>query len=210
MNNTTNLALATVAIFMAATLVVGTLAATTTTLTQSTALAYSQKKKDNGKGNDNGNTITIQKCKQAATQSGFDNDQGQECENLICTHPGENATCVQEGTTVAAVQQGNQTTPATGTLRITKMCSPIDFSSCVGVEFPITVTGNNPQPRDFTVQLSFNSPTITRVVTLGPGSFTVTESVPPGFVTPIFVGNCDGTISAGQSLTCTIINAPSL
>jgi hypothetical protein len=35
----------------------------------------------------------------------------QECENLICTHPGENATCVQEGLAVAAVQQGNQTTP---------------------------------------------------------------------------------------------------
>jgi hypothetical protein len=56
------------------------------------------------------NTITIQKCKQAAIQSGFDNNQGQECENLICTHPGENATCVQEGL-AAAVQQGNQTTP---------------------------------------------------------------------------------------------------
>ena len=23
----------------------------------------------------------------------------QECENLICTHPGNNATCVQEGAT---------------------------------------------------------------------------------------------------------------
>ena len=81
-------------IVIAATLVVGTFA-TTTTLTQ-TALAYNNKK-DNGKGNDNGNTITIQKCKQAAIQSGFDNNQGQECQNVICTHPGENATCVQEG-----------------------------------------------------------------------------------------------------------------
>jgi hypothetical protein len=113
MNNTTtakrNVALA--AVLMAAILVVGTIATTTTTIgTTQTALAYSQKKKDNGKGgNDNGNTITIQKCKQAATQSGFDNNQGQECENVICTHPGENATCVQEG--LAAVQQGNQTTP---------------------------------------------------------------------------------------------------
>jgi hypothetical protein len=99
MNNTKTLAI--VAIFMTATLVVGTLA-TTTTVTQS-ALAYSKNKKDNGKGNDNGNTITIQKCKQAATQSGFDNNQGQECENLICTHPGENATCVQEGAAAAVV-----------------------------------------------------------------------------------------------------------
>jgi hypothetical protein len=109
-NTTTRRNLTIVAIFMAATLVVGTLA-TTTTLTQTTAFAYSKNKKDNGKGgNDNGNTVTIQKCKQAATQSGFDNNQAQECENVICTHPGENATCVQEGK-VAAVTPKRTPTP---------------------------------------------------------------------------------------------------
>jgi hypothetical protein len=106
MNNTAtkrNLALA--AVFMAAILAVGTFATTTTiATTQLTAFAYLKKDnnrdgKDSGNGNDNGNTITIQKCKQAATQSGFDNNQGQECENLICTHPGENATCTEEGVT---------------------------------------------------------------------------------------------------------------
>jgi hypothetical protein len=105
MNNTTtrtkrNLAL--VAVFMAATLVVGTFATTTTIATTQTAFAYSQKKDNKKDGSGNGNTITIQKCKQAATQSGWDNNQGQECENLICTHPGENATCVQEGARAAA------------------------------------------------------------------------------------------------------------
>jgi hypothetical protein len=106
MNNTTRRNLTIVAVFIAASLVVGTFAATPTT---QTALAY-QKKKDNGKGgNGNGNTITIQKCKQAATQSGFDNNQGQECENLICTHPGENATCVQEGAVSAAAAAPAQT-----------------------------------------------------------------------------------------------------
>jgi len=45
---------------------------------------------------------TIQKCKQLASQSGFNNDQSQECANLICTHPGENATCTQEGVRSAA------------------------------------------------------------------------------------------------------------
>ena len=75
------------AILMAATLVVGTFATTTAT----TVFAAS---------NNSGNTITIQKCKQAAIQSGWDNTQEQECENLICTHPGENATCVQEGVVV--------------------------------------------------------------------------------------------------------------
>jgi hypothetical protein len=78
---------------MAATIVVGGSIAATT---GQSAFAYSQKKKGGGEENSrNGNTITIQKCKQAAIQSGFDNNQGQECENVICTHPGENATCVQ-------------------------------------------------------------------------------------------------------------------
>ena len=102
MNNTTTTkrTLSLVAILMAATLVIGTFATTTIGTTQA-AFAYSQKNKgdDNSR---NGNTVTIQKCKQAATQSGFDNNQEQECENLICTHPGENATCVQEGAAAAA------------------------------------------------------------------------------------------------------------
>jgi hypothetical protein len=119
MNNTTTTKrnLAITAIFMAAILAVGTLATTTTVATTQSAFAYSKKgadKKDNGKGNDNGNTITIQKCKQAATQSGFDNNQGQECENLICTHPGDNATCVQEGAVAATT-----TTPPPPPVKLT-------------------------------------------------------------------------------------------
>jgi len=106
MNNTTtkrNLALA--AVFMAATLVVGTFAVTTTTIatTGQSAFAYSQKKKgggDNGKGNGNGNTVTIEECKNRGSASGFDTTTNQECENLICTHPGENATCTEEGVVV--------------------------------------------------------------------------------------------------------------
>jgi hypothetical protein len=100
MSNTTKRNLALAAVFMAAILVVGTFATITTT---HSAFAYPQKKKGGGheENSKNGNTITIQKCKQAATQSGFDNNQGQECANLICTHPGENATCVQEGAAAA-------------------------------------------------------------------------------------------------------------
>jgi hypothetical protein len=102
MNNTK--ALAIVAIFMAATLVVGIVGTFTTTTTGQLAFAYPQTKKgDKGNGNNNGNTVTIQKCKQAAIQSGWDNDQSQECENLICTHPGENATCVQEAAAAAPI-----------------------------------------------------------------------------------------------------------
>jgi hypothetical protein len=49
---------------MAATLVVGTFAVTTTTIatTGQSAFAYSQKKKGGGEESRNGNTITIQTC----------------------------------------------------------------------------------------------------------------------------------------------------
>jgi cytoskeletal protein RodZ len=116
-------------------------------------------------------------------------------------------TCQEGSTTV--------TPPATGTLTITKMCSPVDFNSCVGVEFPITVTGNNPvTPSSFSLSHGES-----QTVTLGPGSFTVHESLPSSqaFFPPGFRGDCmqiddspdaTGTISAGQSLTCTITNIP--
>jgi hypothetical protein len=96
---------------MAATLVVGTFA--TVAATQQSAFAIPQKKPlqddnrkttDNGKGNDNGNTITALKCQNKGSASGFDTALDQECENLICTHPGENATCVQEGAAAAQAQ----------------------------------------------------------------------------------------------------------
>jgi len=161
MNNTTtkrNLALA--AVFMAATLVVGTFAVTTTTIatTGQSAFAYSQKKKgggDNGKGNGNGNTVTIEECKNRGSASGFDTTVDQECENLICTHPGENATCVQEGAAVAAVQQGSQTTPVKLTCEqcFTKFFSSPEISKLLRA---LEVFGVNSLP-DLCAQLSSGS-----------------------------------------------------
>jgi hypothetical protein len=80
--------------------------ATITTTTTQSAYAYSQKK-DNGKGNGNGNTVTIEECKNKGSASGFDTALDQECENVICTHPGSGATCVTEGAEVSPVS--NQT-----------------------------------------------------------------------------------------------------
>jgi hypothetical protein len=92
MNNTKTLAL--VAIFMAATLVVGTFAAAATT---QTALAYQKKNRGGSQENSkDGNTVTLQACKQDATESGFDNSLAQECQNVICTHPSAGAACVSE------------------------------------------------------------------------------------------------------------------
>jgi hypothetical protein len=95
MNNTikkTKRTLSLVAIFMVATLVVGLTFATTT----KTAFAASNK---------SGNTVTAQINGQGAAQSGFDNDQEQESQNTICTHPGNNATCVEEGVVSVAAAQ---------------------------------------------------------------------------------------------------------
>jgi hypothetical protein len=105
MNNTRTLAI--VAVLMAATLVVGTFAATAAT---QSAFAYSQKKpdkaRDNGSGNRNGNTITALKCQNKGFASGWDTKVNQECENTICTHPGDGATCVSEGGTAGGNNNG--------------------------------------------------------------------------------------------------------
>jgi archaellum component FlaF (FlaF/FlaG flagellin family) len=94
MNNTKTLT-AIAAILIAATLVVGG------TLASTTAFAYQQKKGGSQENSKNGNTVTIEECKNRGSASGFDTAVNQECQNLICTHPGENATCTQEGTAVA-------------------------------------------------------------------------------------------------------------
>jgi hypothetical protein len=90
--------LAIAAVFVAVALVVGTFGSIST-IAQS-AFAYPQKK-DNGKGNGNGNTVTIEECKNKGSASGFDTTTNQECENLICTHPGVGATCVSEAAVVS-------------------------------------------------------------------------------------------------------------
>jgi hypothetical protein len=131
-NNTKTLTI--VAIFMIATLVVG--ASLTSTITPS-ALAGGGGKKvkqdkymrgatgqdgikkgtgDNqtrdggngGSGNENSNTVTALAAQNKGFASGFDTTTDQEAQNLICTHPGNNAACAQEGAVLE--QQQNATT----------------------------------------------------------------------------------------------------
>src|SRR5436190_22271200 len=125
MNNTKRTTLAIVAILIAATLVVGTFA--TMAITQP-AYAYAKKPprqddkktRDNGSGdNRNGNTVTVLKCKNRGSASGFDTALDQECENLICTHPGNNASCVSENE--GATTTTSPVTTPTGTLIVKKI-----------------------------------------------------------------------------------------
>jgi hypothetical protein len=155
--------------------------------------------------------------KDAATQSGFDNNQAQECENLICTHPGENATCVQEGVVV---------TP-TPTLTSTPIPIPPGSTATLNVcKVVVDRTGNNRQPSDF--QFTFITPadpisfagsnTGCVAVTVAPGQYAFIEEF--NFTPTVGMGNgistaggCEarsagfgGTIAPGETQTCTITN----
>jgi hypothetical protein len=228
MNNATNLAIA--AILMAATLVVGaTLSTATTQLT--TAFAYSQKKKVGGaqdndssrnNSNKNGNTVTTEECKNRGSASGFDTAVNQECENLICTHPNDNATCSQEGiiTTTTPIPLPTPTPtpePTTTTLLVKKVliCTIPRNIECNASSFRIhIIANNNPDPDTFRASESG-----TLVTFSGPGTYTINEGPPPSFIPPFgtitFAGDCTqitntnnaiGTISAGEHQTCIITN----
>jgi hypothetical protein len=185
MNNTIKTLPAIAAVLIAATLVVGTAGAFLTTTTKS---AFAD--------NNSGNTVTIEECKNKGSASGFDTAVNQECQNLICTHPGSGATCVSEG---------SQVTPGTGTLLVKKVVvckddlikQPPPPKKCPNPEdFTITVTGNHPDPASFP-----GSGTGT-LVTLGVGPHKVNE-------TPLdvsFSADCTGTIAAGDQKTCTVTN----
>jgi len=154
MNNTKTTTLALVAVFMAATLVVGTIAATA--ITTQTAFAAPQKKpghgdkktRDNdGSGNGNGNTVTIEECKNRGSASGFDTALDQECENLICTHPGNNATCVQEGVT--------STTPTPTTIQVSGQGEGENFCPRATQSLPASITFSAQQSGSAAVQGQF-------------------------------------------------------
>jgi hypothetical protein len=67
-------------------------------------------------------------------------------------------------------------------------------------DFTIGVTGNNPSPSSFPGSSSGTE------VTLGQGSYQVTETGIADNYNPTYSSACSGTISAGQTKTCTITN----
>jgi hypothetical protein len=192
MNNTKTLT-AIAAILIAATLVVGG------TLVSSTAFAYKKKVGGGQENSKDGNTVTIQKCKQDGGVSGFDNTAEQECQNVICTHPGDNATCSQEGTPTPTPE------PITTTLRIIKkvVCLPTDPYCSIPTTCVISgAPSSNPQA--IKCQAAIGNGVL---VTLQPGDdFHIGEQQESPFFDATFKGDCEGTIAAGQHLTCTVIN----
>jgi hypothetical protein len=195
MNNTKTLT-AIAAMLVAATLVVGG------TLASTTAFAYQQKKGGGQENSKNGNTATMQKCKQIGSLSGFDNTAEQECQNVICTQPGENATCTQEGVRSTPTSTPE---PITTTLRIIKkvVCLPTDPYCSIPATCVISgAPSSNPQA--IKCQAAIGNGVL---VTLQPGDdFHIGEQQESPFFDATFKGDCEGTIAAGQHLTCTVIN----
>jgi hypothetical protein len=188
MNNTKTLT-AIAAILMATTLVVGG------TLASTTAFAY-QKKGGGQENSKNGNTATIQKCKQRGLVSGFDNTAEQECQNLICTHPGNGATCTS-----------STPEPITTTLRVIKkvVCLPTDLK-CSLPDFCVISGAPSSNPQAIKCQSAIGNGVL---ITLQPGDdFHIGEGIgSPPFFDVTLEGDCGpGTIAAGQHLTCTVVN----
>jgi hypothetical protein len=196
MNNTKRTLTAIAAILIAASLVVGgTLASSTS------AFSYQQKKGGSQENSKNGNTATVQKCKQDGTVSGWDNTAEQECQNVICAHPGNNATCVQEGA-ISTPTSTPTPEPITTTLRVIKnvVCLSTDPNCALPSDFTIGVF----QPEQ-PVQTVVGQSGAGTVVTLVPGMFRVMENTTEQF-NAILSGQCSGDIAAGQQLTCTVTN----
>ena len=136
--------------------------------------------------------------------SGFTTSFSGDCNSAIA--PGQQLTCTITNTAV----------PTTGTLTVNKVCvDPSGTNTCqdtVSGQFHLTITGNNPNPSGFELRGGGSQD-----ITLGPGSFTITEDRKAEFRFTSFSGNCmqsssnsldaTGTIAAGQHLTCTITNS---
>jgi hypothetical protein len=89
--------------------------------------------------------------------------------------------------------QGSTTATTTISLPTTLLVSVI-CTNCYSAT--VTVTGNNPQPSSFSISDSRGA----QPVILLPGSFAVSVDS----LQPTYTGDCKGTISAGQHLTCNI------
>jgi hypothetical protein len=108
---------------------------------------------------------------------------------------------IQQTTTANTTTPIPTPTGTTATLTVTKVVS--GNTTAIPAQFAIHVTGNNPNPPNFA------GSTTGIDVTLGSGAFNVTETAPTGsLLTSSFIGDCAGTIAAGQHLSCTIVNTP--
>jgi Prealbumin-like fold domain len=91
------------------------------------------------------------------------------------------------------------TTPPPSHLIVIKHVVNDNSGSSSAADFTITVSGNKPSPASFPGAEAGTN------VTIDPGSYSVTESGPAGYVA-FFSSGCSGSIGVGETKTCTITN----
>ena len=127
------------------------------------------------------------------------------CQNLLSQIEGDGNAVIIMGS-----QTGGERTPeppTTGILRVIKeVVCPAGISDCPSPEgFEIKVTGNSPNPPSFQGSLTGVD------VSIGPGSYSVEEptitELPEDTINKVSLSEeCSGTISIGDTKTCTITN----
>ncbi len=93
----------------------------------------------------------------------------------------------------------NLYTPNLGTLVVNTKVDNTNGGTKKPSDFTISVTGNSPKPSSSSGSSSGST------VTLKPGTYGVTESSVLGY-TATYSSGCSGSISAGQTLSCTVAN----
>ena len=112
----------------------------------------------------------------------------------ITLEPGDNATCTITNDDIAPAP------PASATLHIVKTVINDNGGTAVASDFTINVTGTNVSTSSFAGSAAGVD------VTLDAGAYSVTEPVVPAGYLQTGLGDCSGTILAGETKTCTITN----
>ena len=153
-------------------------------------------------GSSSGTTITINKGKYNVTEEGSDISNDYIPGFYTPNYSSDCAGTIQGGDTVSCTitNKYNPFIPGILTkLIVTKQVINDGGGTKSPSDFIITINGNNPTPSSFAGSSSGTT------ITLKPGSYSVTETGPPGY-TADYSDGCNGSVKAGTINKCTITN----
>jgi YVTN family beta-propeller protein len=153
-------------------------------------------------GSSSGTTITINKGKYNVTEEGSDISNDYVPGFYTPNYSSDCAGTIQGGDTVSCTitNKYNPFIPGILTkLIVTKQVINDGGGTKSPSDFIITINGNNPTPSSFAGSSSGTT------ITLKPGSYSVTETGPPGY-TADYSDGCNGNMKAGSINKCTITN----
>ena len=153
-------------------------------------------------GSSSGTTITINKGKYNVTEEGSDISNDYVPGFYTPNYSSDCAGTIQGGDTVSCTitNKYNPFIPGILTkLIVTKQVINDGGGTKSPSDFIITINGNNPTPSSFAGSSSGTT------ITLKPGSYSVTETGPPGY-TADYSDGCNGNVKAGSINKCTITN----